>query len=108
MTTESKKPSEQFVLDLARLRAMGRPESDVDIFCGSVARYLDAEAERRAKFEAEVLERLSRLECTTEPPPMPEFAPGPTVELDLGDGLPNIKRYDPEVNEPEPESGEET
>lgn len=71
--------------------------------------HLDEEAERRAKFEADVIERLGRLECTTEPPPELHVGPGATRELDLttplyfGDGAPAVKRY-----EPEPEGAEET
>jgi hypothetical protein len=99
-------------------RAPDGPASNSLAF--AILDWLDEEAERRAKFEADVLERINRLECTTEPPPAFEVRSGQTVPLNLeaiapppeeldptkplyvGDGAPAVKRY-----EPEPEGSEE-
>lgn len=59
------KPSERFLRNHQSLRADGVQASDTEIFCGSVAAYLDVEYERRAAFEADVLKRLAAVESKT-------------------------------------------
>lgn len=64
MTTEDKKPSE---LILSRL-PLGGGMFELRTDPVALADYLDAEQERRAKFEQDVVERLAKLEWEPEPP----------------------------------------
>lgn len=109
------------------LAAYGHPEISIV----HIERYLDAEHDRRAAFEREVLERVGKLEqpecrvhdlaggtsgavvipavvtITTPDEWRAYHGDYPPPPQELTDPQPMVTLYEPEANEPEPERGKE-
>lgn len=106
MTTETKKPAERISELFNELRvtvvrearemhaqqgSVMSPEAEacamLNAYDFAIGRYLNEEGERRQRFEAGVLDRLTAIEAVA--PPREEL--DPTKPLYVGDGVPSIR-----------------